>query len=83
MDGTMGIGIVLLVIPGHRIDYALRLLRSGRVIEVDELLAIWKATAEDWEVRSDGLDIQWQVIPALVEGTSTYQGGVWRIHEQY
>jgi hypothetical protein len=56
VQAAVDVGIFFRVGLGHRIEHGLRLLRRGRIVEIDQLLAI-DLTREDGEVRADGLHV--------------------------
>jgi hypothetical protein len=43
IDAAMHIGIVHLIVLGHRLDYRARLLRAGRTVEIHQRFAVYLA----------------------------------------
>ncbi len=52
MDGTMNVGVVVAVVVLQGVEYRLRLLRGGRVVEIDEWLTV-NLLAEDRKILAD------------------------------
>src|SRR5262249_19751806 len=57
VDGPVDVGVVQLIVAAGRVDYRLRLLRGGGVVEVDQRLAVGLAV-EDREVVADLLQVE-------------------------
>src|SRR5262249_13434444 len=57
VDSTMDVGVLSRVVMADRIDYDLRLLCRGRIIEVDKRLPLHVAF-EDRKVFSDALHVK-------------------------
>ena len=57
MKAAVDVRIVGFVVTADRIDHHLRLLRSGRVVQVGEPVAVHRF-GEDGEVPAQALDIQ-------------------------
>ena len=53
----MHVGVFVRVVACDPVDHRLRLLRRGRVVEIDERLAMHRMM-QDREVLADGLDVE-------------------------
>ena len=57
MQPAMDIGIFVLIGVDHALDHRARLLRRGRIVEIDQRLAIGPL-GQDREIRADPLDVE-------------------------
>ena len=56
IDAAMDVGVLSAVVARDRVDDALRFLRAGAVVEIDERLAV-EFLFEDRELRADGVQV--------------------------
>ena len=57
VQAAVDVGVVVPVVVAHRIDHRVGLLRRGRVVEVDQRLAV-NLPSQDREARAEGLHVE-------------------------
>src|SRR5207245_3138639 len=77
----MDVGVAALVVPNQRVDDDARLLRAGRVIQVNERLAV-DTLLQDRKVLADLADVErqaWRLAggPGSLAGCGSYSHGTW------
>src|SRR5690242_15542568 len=65
MNPAMNIGVVVFVVMNKRINYRARLLRSGRIIQINQGVPV-NLLMQDREVRSNLLELRRRKWSALV-----------------
>ena len=60
MHAAMDVAIISSVESNNRVQYALRLLRGGCIVEIDERMTVY-LLVEDWKILPDFVDVHFVV----------------------